>query len=208
MKTPFTAEQFFSVFEKYNLALFPVQWVMLILAVFMLFVLHSMYSLKSRLIGSFLCLLWLWVGLVYHIIFFTVVNKLAFVFGVAFIIQGVLILINTFFTTRLTFKFSPQTKNYLGYFFIIFGLIIYPIISYFINGSLNRIISLGLPCPSTIFTFGCFMMTGNKFPKYLLIIPSIWAILGVVAAIQFGVYQDFMMPVAAIIANAMLIKKS
>ena len=127
-------------------------------------------------------------------------------FGGFFILEGVLILINTFSKDKLTFDFSPQTKDYLGYFFILFGLIIYPLLSYFIQGSFNKTIALGLPCPSTIFTFGFFIMSSNKFPKYLLIIPSIWAIVGLFAAIQFGVYQDIMMPIAAIIASFILIK--
>jgi len=207
MKTPFTTEQFFSVFEKYNSTVFPFQWVILLLAVILLFIFHSTSFLKNKLIGSFLCLLWIWMGLVYHIVFFSAINKLAFISGGVFIIQGVLILINTFFRARLTFDFSPKAKDYLAYFFILFGLIIYSIISYFIQGSMGRTIALGLPCPSTIFTFGFFMMTGNSLPKYLLITPSIWAIVGLAAAIQFGVYQDFMMPITAIIADIILIKQ-
>lgn len=207
MKTPFTTEQFFSVFEKYNTAVIPFQLVIIIFGIFALLLVHTNHSLKNKLIGSFLGLLWIWVGLVYHIVFFTVINKLAFVFGTAFIVQGLVILINTFRKDQLTYSYYSQTKNYFGYLFILFSLIIYPLISYFIQGSFNRIIALGLLCPSTIFTFGCFMMTGDKFPKYLLIIPSIWAIIGVSAVIQFGVYQDFMMPITAIIADIMLNKR-
>ncbi len=207
MKIPFTTEQFFSVFEKYNSTVFPFQWIIILLGMFTLFLIHSKYSSKNKLIGSFLGLLWVWTGIVYHIIFFTAINKLAFVFGGFFILQGLLILINTFLKDKLSFSFTSQTKNYFGYFFILFGLIIYPIISYLVQGSFNRTIALGLPCPSTIFTFGFFMMAGNKLPKYLLIIPSLWAIVGVGAAIQFGVYQDFVMPITAIIAGIIIFKK-
>mgnify|MGYP000688446651 CR=1 FL=1 len=94
------------------------------------------------LIGSFLGLLWIWMGLVYHILFFATVNKSAFVFGAAFSVQELLILLNAFRNNKLTFSFSAQTKDYLAYFFILFGLIIYPILSYFIQGSFNRTIAL------------------------------------------------------------------
>ncbi len=207
MKTPFTTEQFLNVFEKYNATVFPFQWVMLLLAVILLFVFHYTFSLKDKIIGSFLGLLWIWMGLVYHIIFFTEINKLAFVFGGFFILEGILVLINIFSKDKLIFNFSFKIKDYAAYFFILFGLIIYPIIGYFIQGSFNRTIALGLPYPSTIFTFGFFMMTGNKFPKYLMIIPSIWAMVGLFAAIQFGVYQDVMLPIAGIFAATVLIKQ-
>jgi hypothetical protein len=172
-----------------------------------LFLLHSKYSFKSKLIGSYLGVLWLWMGLAYHIGFFAEINKAAFIFGGIFILQGLLILFNTFVKGRLIFDFFPKTKDYLGYFFIIFGLILYPIIGYFMVDSLTKTISLGLPCPTTILTFGFFMLTNNKFPKYLLIIPSLWAIIGLSAAINFGVYQDFMILITAIIADIVLIKR-
>jgi len=146
-------------------------------------------------------------GLVYHILFFTAINKLAFVFGTLFILQGVLILIHTFLKDTLNFNFSSQPKNYFGNFFILFGLDIYSLISYFILGSFDTTITLGLPCPSTIFTFGFFMMTGNKFPKYLLFIPSTWAMVDLSAAIQFGVFQDLIMPIAAIMTNIVILEQ-
>lgn len=208
MKIPFTTEQFFHVFEKYNTTIFPFQGIIILLGIFAFLLTHSNHPLKNKLIGGFLGLLWIWLGVVYHIIFFTAINKVAFVFGAFFILQGVLILVNTFLKRKIIVGVSPQTKYYFGDFFILFGLIIYPIISYFVEGSFNRTIALGLPCPSTIFTFGLFMMAGNSLPKYLLIIPSIWAIVGLFAAIQFGVYQDFMMPITAIIAGILIVKPS
>lgn len=208
MKIPFTTEQFFNVFEKYNSTVFPFQWIIMLLGIFALLLVHSKNSLKNKVIGCFLGSLWVWMGIVYHIMFFTAINKLAFVFGGFFILQGLLILLSTFLKNELVFGISTQPKNYWSYFIILFGLILYPIISYLVQGSFNRTIGLGLPCPSTIFTFGIFMLAGDRLPKYLLIIPSIWSMVGLSAAIQFGVYQDIMMPITAIIAGAIVFKTS
>jgi hypothetical protein len=205
MKTPFTTEQFFNVFEKYNIGVFPIQILFILAGMLALFILHSNYSFKNKFIGCFLGFLWLWIGLIYHIKFFTSINKPAFVFGAIFIVQGLLLLIITF-SKKLDFVFIKSTKHYIAYFFIAFGLIIYPVIGFLAEGSIYRTISLGLPCPSTIFTFGFLMLANNKFPKYLLIIPSLWAIIGLSAAINFGVYQDFMILIAAITADFSLIK--
>ena len=207
MKTPFTTEQFFNVFEKYNSTMFPLQLIIILLGIVGLFLLKSKYSFKNKLIGGYLGVLWLWMGLAYHIGFFAEINKAAFVFGGFFILQGLLILYNTFVKGQLIFDFVPKAKDYIGYFFIIFGLILYPIIGYFMVDSLTKTISLGLPCPTTILTFGFLMLTNNKFPKYLLIIPSLWALIGLSAAINFGVYQDFMILITAIIADIVLVKR-
>ena len=98
----------------------------------------------------------------------------------------------------------------LGIFFDpvrIIGLIIYPAISLALEQSLARTIALGLPCPSTILTFGFLMLSDKKLAKYLLNIPSLWALIGLGAAINFGVYQDFMMIVTAILADLLLIRR-
>jgi hypothetical protein len=65
---------------------------------------------------------------------------------------------------------------------------------------------VGLPCPTTILTFGILLLSDKKFSKYLLIIPSLWAIIGITAVMRLGVYQDSMMLIAAIIADVWLIK--
>lgn len=207
METPFTTDQFFGVFERYNSAVFPSQIIIIILGFLGLFLLHTGYSRKNKFIGIFLGFLWLWTGIVYHIAFFSEINPIANVFGVVFILQAGLLLYTSLMKENLHFSGHFRLKDFLGYFFILFGLMIYPLIGYVLEGSYLRIISLGLPCPTTILTFGYFMITQKEFPKYLLIIPSLWAVVGISAAVNFGVYQDFLMIVAAITANVFLLKK-
>jgi len=207
MNIPFTPEQFFEIFAKYNSAIFPVQILILLMGVACLLLIHSSKPYKNKLIVGFIGLLWLWIGIVYHLTFFTEINKAAFVFGGLFIIQGILFFSNAFKGNGLTFAFNPSINDYIGYFFIIFGLIIYPVIGYFTNASAAHTISLGLPCPSTIFTFGLLMLAGSKIPRYLLIIPLLWALVGSTAALKFGVYQDVMLLVSAVIVLYFVFKQ-
>lgn len=207
MKTPFTTEQFFGVFEKYNSTVFPAQIIVFILGVVAIWLIHSRYILKNRLIGRLLGLLWIWIGLAYHIAFFASINKAAYVFGGIFVLQGLLFLYESLAKARLEFEFKNRITDFIGYFFILFGLIIYPVISYLLEQSVVRTITLGLPCPSTILTFGFLLLAKDGFPKYLLIIPVIWAIIGTSAAINFGIYQDYMMILAAVVSVIVLMRK-
>jgi hypothetical protein len=206
MKTPFTTEQFFEIIEKYNVSVFPVQLVLLTLGIIAVFLLHSKNKNSNILIAGFLGLLWLWIGIVYHISFFTEINKAAYAFGGLFILQGIFFF-GEIFRRKLEFNITRSFGGYTGYFFILFGLVIYPIISYFMEGGFPGTIALGLPCPTTILTFGFLMFSAGKLSKYLLIIPSIWAVIGTGAAINFGVYQDYVMLLAAIIADIYLIRR-
>ena len=207
MNIPFTTEQFFQVIAMYNTQVFPAQILIFALGLLVVFFIHSRYDYRNRIIGGFLGMLWIWTGAAYHIAFFTSINKTAYGFGFLFILQGILILIETFARKRIDIRFKGGWLDYLGYFFIIYGLIIYPLLSNILEGSAVQTITLGLPCPSIILTFGFLMLTSREFPKYLLIIPTLWAVVGLSAALNFGVYQDFMMIVAALVADIMLIRR-
>ncbi|MCF8303731.1 MAG: DUF6064 family protein [Bacteroidales bacterium] len=200
MSIPFSTEDFFRIIVQYNSSLFPVQIVIFLIPVAGLILMHINHPLKDRFTGVFLGLIWLWTGLAYHISFFAGINPAAYGFGGLFIIQGLMFLFETIGKKRLQFTFEKSAMHYVAYFFIIYGLLIYPVIEFVAEGALLKTISLGLPCPTTILTFGFLMLAAKKLPGYLLIIPTLWAVIGVNAAFNFGVYQDVMMVVAAITA--------
>lgn len=204
MKTPFTTAQFFSVFESYNSTVFPAQIIILLAGLFSLLVLFSKRRGKNRAIGGLLAFLWIWMGAVYHIAFFSSINPAAFAFGALFILEGAFLIIEAFKRKKLVFQFKKDLSGYLAIFFILFGTVIYPIVSYFMAGAFSLTISFGLPCPTTIFTFGFLMLARKNLSKYLVIIPTIWALIGTTAALNFSVYQDFMLLLTAIVANLVI----
>lgn len=206
-RIPFSEDQFFSIFEKYNASVFPAQLIFIFLGIVLAIFVLINHMRSKKLTGGFLSLLWLWTGVIYHILFFSSINKAALAFGGLFILQGVFIAFETFVRKNLDFEFKKDLRGYTGYFFIFFGLILYPAVSYLLEGSFSTTITPGLPCPSTILTFGFFLVASRSFPKYLLIIPTIWAIIGTGAAINFGIYQDYVMLLAAIVANFMLLTR-
>jgi hypothetical protein len=202
---PFTTEEFIAVFRNYNTAVFPFQLIIFVAGIIILIIIHKNSSAVNKFIYYFAGFLNLWIGVVYNFIFFTKINKAAFLFGVLFLLQAILLVITAISGKRTGFEINKNPRVYIGYFFMLFGLILYPVINLLLGKSLDSTISLGLPCPTTIFIFGIFLLTETNFPKYLLIIPSLWAILGFSAALSFGVYQDVMLPVTAIAADVILL---
>jgi hypothetical protein len=206
MKTPFTTDQFFSVFENYNHSVFPVQIIIFVLAVCALIAIGTKIKQKDKFVAGFLGFLWLWIGIVYHIAFFSGINNVALGFGVLFILQGLFLLWEGVLLYNLKFAYKMSVQAYFGYFFILYGLLVYPVVGYLFEQNLSKTISAGLPCPSVILTFGFLLLCDKKFSKYLLIIPSIWALIGISTVIKLGVYQDGMMLIAAIIADVLLLR--
>src|SRR5688572_12293088 len=97
MKLPFTTQQFYDVFRNYNNAVYPLQLAFVVLAILVILLLYRKSKSAYRTIFTIVAMLWLWMGAVYHIVFFSGINKAAYGFGIIFIVQALLLL---FFSLR------------------------------------------------------------------------------------------------------------
>jgi hypothetical protein len=61
------------------------------------------------------------------------------------------------------------------------------------------------PCPLTIFTWGLLLWAVRPLPKYLLVIPLLWSLLGVAVALKFGVWADAGLLIAGLVGSTMLL---
>jgi uncharacterized membrane protein HdeD (DUF308 family) len=85
---PFTNEQFFLVFEKYNQAIFPMQFVLILVAIASVVLAVNPKPFANKTISGLLGFLWLWAGVVYHLTFFTEISPPAYLFGVLFVFKA------------------------------------------------------------------------------------------------------------------------
>jgi Family of unknown function (DUF6064) len=205
-KIPFTIEQFFQVFEKYNQAIYPIQFGLILVAVVTIVLAASRKPSRNKIISGLLGLLWLWTGIVYHLIFFTTISPPAYLFGTLFILQGLLFVYEGVAKNRLSFRASRRFDGILGAVFIAYALVIYPLISYGLGRIFPSIQTFGVPCPTTIFTFGLLLWVDKKISLSLLIIPVLWSIVGTSAALSFGVKEDFGLLVAATMGTAAIVQ--
>ena len=100
---PFTVEQFFEVFRRYNEAVWPAQVVAVVDAFIAAGAALRGGRRANKLIAIVLAALWFWMGAVYHLQFFRQVNPAAVIFGVTFLIQAALFIWLGVAHDRLTF---------------------------------------------------------------------------------------------------------
>lgn len=205
MHPPFTIEQFFKVFQNYNQSVFPMQIVFYLISAITIYLIIKPNQTSDKIISVILSFLWLWMGIVYHIFFFTTINKAAYLFGGLFIVQGILFLIFGVVENKLSFQFKKDKYGITGMSLILFALILYPVLGYFFGHIYPSSPTFGLPCPTTIFTFGVLLSNIKKCPIIILIIPFVWSVIGFMAAFQFGVFEDTGLIVASVIAVCLLI---
>jgi hypothetical protein len=198
MNLPFTSEQFFRVFEQYNETVFPAQVAIYIGAFIVFYLIFKPGKYSNKVISSILGLFWLWMGIVYHWLFFSSINPAARLFGALFVFQGFIFIIEGIVRGNLEFSTGKGTRSFLGIVLMIFGFIIYPVLGYFLGHSYPSFPTFGLPCPTTIFTIGTLLLA-SRLPKYVVLIPLLWSGIGFLAAISLGVREDVSLLVAGLI---------
>lgn len=208
MKLPFTIEQFLSVFELYNQSVWPFQVLVYIPVVFSIILILKISKLSGKFISSTLVFLWLWMGVIYHLTFFTTINPAAYVFGILFVTQAILLAYYGLLKGTLSFVFEGDVFSYAGIALVAFALIVYPLAGYFFGHIYPRSPTFGLPCPTTIFTLGILLMLKGRIPFRLLIVPILWSIIGFMAALQLSIYEDTGLLISGITALICTILKN
>jgi hypothetical protein len=198
MTLPFTTEQFFDVMHRYNVAVWPAQAVLTLLAVASVALLWTRVSWRGQAICAVLAVLWAWAGVVYHLGYFHHINPAATLFGVAFLSAAVLFAWQALVYRRLAIV-SPA-RAALGLALVAYALAVYPMLSTVFGHAYPQAPTFGLPCPLTIYTVGILVFVAPPYPRHLLLVPAAWAVVGTQAAFLFGVYEDLGLAVAAIAA--------
>ena len=200
MKLPFSADEFFAVFARYNEAVWPAQAVLTGLAVVAALLAWRPSRTRDRVISGILAALWAWMGIVYHYWFFRAINPAAVLFAAAFVVQAVLFAAFGVIGGRLRFRVNARASGLTAGILIVYALVVYPLVGQAAGHVYPAVPTFGLPCPTTIFTLGMLIAALPGVPKSALLIPLVWVAVGTAAALQLGVPQDFGLTVAGLVA--------
>jgi hypothetical protein len=207
MHPPFTTEQFFEVFRRYNDAVWPAQVVLIAIALCAVYSAWRANGQRSwRWAQAALVLtsvLWLWSGIVYHKQFFARLTRAGEVFGSLFIAEGALLLLAAT-QNGVWFERASRSSRSAGILILTYALAIYPALAALLGQHAPAAPSFGVPCPTTIFTFGIFCLLPSAIPRFALVIPLLWAVIGTTAAFSFGALEDVGLALSAVVALVMM----
>lgn len=193
---PFTTAQFFAIFRAYNEAVWPFQIVLAALGLAAIGLLFLRRPASGRLISAILAGLWAWMAIAYHFVFFSRINPAAWAFGALFLVQAVLFL---WMGRRLRFDVIAGARSWIGGLLLLYAMVIYPLLGALLGQAYLESPTFGLPCPTTILTFGLLLFLVEPFPRLLLAVPILWAGVSSLAAFRLGVPQDLGLLVAGLI---------
>ncbi len=206
---PFSREVFLRLFEHYNAAIWPAQIIAYGLGALLVVLTLKPRRWSDRAVSAVLAAAWLWMGIVYHMMFFATINWAAWAFGALFVIQGLLFTWTGGVRQRLAFRFSASLYGFAGLAFVALAMAVYPLIGSLTDHSWPRAPMFGVaPCPTVIFTFGMLLLTARPVPHPVLVVPVLWSVIGGMAAWQLDIVEDLVLLPAGVSALCLILWKN
>ena len=201
----FTLKDFLDMVATYNSAFWPMQLVAYALAIAALICAARGTNCSSRIVSAVLAFFWLWVGIVFNWMYFSKLSPAALAFAVLFVVEGIILGVAGVLRKDLSFRIKAGVYGLVAAFIVLYGMVGYPAIEYLLGRGYPRLLVLGLvPCPTTVFTLGMFFWTEKRLPKYVLIIPFLYSLSGVIPLI-LGIVEDLGLGVAGFVTAIMLL---
>jgi len=206
---PFTREVFLGLFTQYNEAIWPVPLVAGLLGILMVGAAFRPFPGSDRIVSLMLATIWIWTGVVYHMLYFAPINWTAWAFGFFFVIQGLAFLVAGTLRGRIAYRAAGGVAGWCGGLLIVAALFIYPLAAGLTDQAWPGIALFGVaPCPTVLFTLGLLLWAAPRVPWRLLTIPALWAIVGGSAALVLAIPQDAALPVAALLTIVLALRKN
>ena len=199
MQLPFTAEQFFGVFRAYNTTVWPIQVLLLALAGLAVVLVMWPYRWSGVGVSAILAFLWGWMGLAYHLAFFTAISPPAFAFAAVSVAGALVFLWQGVVQRRLEFRWQAGARGVTALLLVVYALVVYPAWCHFAGQPYLDTPTFGLPCPTTIFTMGLLACLVRPYPRSVFVVPILWSLVGVQAAFLLSVPQDIALAVVAVV---------
>lgn len=198
---PFSQEVLLALFEEYNVAVWPALVVAYLLGSVVVIAALRPIPFSGRVTCLVLALFWLWDGVVFHWVYFTPINVAAPLFAGMFALQGVLFAVAT--RRSPEFRFRHSISGWTGVGLMLIAMIAYPLVSLLAGQPWPATPAFAVtPSSTTLFTFGALMLSQPRAPLWLYAIPLAWALIGGTAAWHLEMPQDFLLPVAGLLATA------
>jgi len=185
------AEVFFKNVSAYNVSIFPMQIITLVVAVILTYLLFVRPgAIVNKLIKVYFSLTFVW-----FVFMFPFEGVLKITFGLLHLAIAIFFFIDIF-TAKTEFKFPETSGKRTFMLFLIFSAFaLYPLIEYMSGHIYPKVLLFGVaPCPTVIFSLALLIGAVPKVGKIifiLLIFPAIFS--GLSVPIMLGVWADLLL---------------
>jgi hypothetical protein len=203
---PFTEREFLDVLALYNKAVWPLPIYFTLIGLFVMLSIAARRA-GARSVALIVAAGWFWTAIAYHLRFFTTINPAAYLFAALAGVGAMLFLFDGFITRRLEMSRHVDGRFISGIVVMFYALAIYPLTTLLAGHQYPEMATFGLPCPTTIFTIGVLLTAKPSLPRRLFVVPLLWSAIATVAAMQFGMIEDYALPLAALAGVIALVRR-
>jgi hypothetical protein len=197
----FSPRTYYRLFELYNAAIWPAQFLALALGVAILVLWRRG---NGRAIAAILAACWLWVAWAYLLSRYDTINWAARYFAVGFAVEAALLVWTGVVRNRLRLR-PDALMSRIGLGMFVFALAVQPLIGPLIGRGWLQAEMFGIaPDPTAVATLGV-LLAAERPPWALLIIPLIWCAISGATLWTMQSPDALLMPVVAVLALALAV---
>ena len=202
----FSVEEFLLVLESYNLAIWPFQILAYVLVVLALFFSFKPTNYSPKIVLAILSFFWLFTGIVFGFLYWAPSHIFGLIFGICCVLQGLMFLYSIW-RSDITIGSTDISYIFIGILFVLYATIGYQIFGYYLGHIYPKFFPVGLvPCPTTILTFGIFLIINTRIPIKYILIPLMLSLGGFLAAYK-GIYEDIGLIIVGILGTFLIIRR-
>ena len=206
MTLPFTTNEFLQVFRDYNTTTWPAPLILPFVGLASAWLLLSAREWARRTALGLVGVLWAWMAIAYHLAFFARINPAARGFALLALLQGAAFVFAAS-TSPAPRSMRLDVHRAFGGALIAFSLILYPALSYLADHRYPAVPTFGLPCPTTIFTFGVLATLHDELSWRYSVIPLLWAGVGTMASFELGMTEDLSLGVSGLLFLGLMVAR-
>lgn len=203
---PYSAEVFFAILAEYNLSIWPVQAVAILLGLAAAGLCAIRRERSGRPLWLLLAAAWCWCGLVYELGEFAAINFWAYGFAGAFVFQGLLFLWAGVRHRGPRPDAGRGAVAWMGVAIMIVALAAHPLLAAGLGRDLTEASYFATaPGPTVLFTLGALLHLRPAAPLYLFVLPVLWCVIAGGVAVELGIREDLLLPLAGVLTIALLL---
>lgn len=205
MHLPFSYDAFLDVFGAYNSRLWPAAALLWVATAGVGWRWFFGAGVSRRMLFGLLAAHWAWSGIGYHWFYFREINPAATLFAAMFVVQAAVFL---WFALGSSAQAAAPAgrRRVVGVLLGSYGLI-YPLVGFLFGLQYPRMPLFGVPCPTTLVSAGV-LIAEVVTPRFMAVVPLLWAAVGSSAAFALGIRADLALVVAAALLTLHLVAPS
>jgi hypothetical protein len=200
----FSLEMLLDYFAVYNERIWPMQLLGYVAGLLILVPLFRPGKVANQVVTGVLALQWLWVGFVFWV---PAASQMVMLYlpAALFAVEGALFL-NALARGYLTYGPVDRADTILGLVFVAYALFGYSLVGLCVGHMYpHAVLSPLFPCPTIVLTFG-LLLFAQRVPRYLLVIPTLWALSGFLW-LYLGMYEDAGLVIAGVVSLVLIVAR-